>query len=228
VRLTTAVLLAPLRRNPALFAKQAASLDRLSNGRLVLGLAVGGRPDDFEASGVDVHRRARDMDALLEMAQRIWSGESFGVAGAIGPQPARPGGVQIIIGGQAPASLRRAAKYGAGWVAGGGGAQRFREAVEPVRQAWSAAGRTDKPRLMGLAYFALGPDAKAHAEKNLRQYYAFAGPYADMVVQSALVSDDAVRQAVAEYEAAGCDELMLSPCDPDLGQVDALAEVVVH
>src|SRR5690242_16979987 len=59
VRLVTAVLLAPLRPNSALLAKQAASIDRLSGGRLVLGLGVGSRPDDFETSGVDLHRRGR-------------------------------------------------------------------------------------------------------------------------------------------------------------------------
>src|SRR5262252_8700213 len=53
VRLLTCVLLGPLRANPALFAKQAASLDRLSNGRLVLGMAVGSRDDDFQTSGLD-------------------------------------------------------------------------------------------------------------------------------------------------------------------------------
>src|SRR4051794_20332530 len=66
IRLATTILIAPYRANGALVAKQAASLDRLSNGRVTLGVAVGGREDDFEASGVDFHRRGKLFDAMLE------------------------------------------------------------------------------------------------------------------------------------------------------------------
>ena len=92
VRLLTSVLLGPLRANPALFAKQAASLDRLSNGLLVLGMAVGGRDDDFQTSRHDLHQRGKQLDHLVDEAQRIWAGESRGTAGAIGPRPVRQGG----------------------------------------------------------------------------------------------------------------------------------------
>src|ERR671911_2791226 len=66
IRLATTILIAPYRANGALVAKQAASLDRLSDGRLVLGVAVGGREDDYEASGVDFHRREALFEQILE------------------------------------------------------------------------------------------------------------------------------------------------------------------
>ena len=66
IRLATTILIAPYRANGALVAKQAATLDRLSNGRLVLGAAVGGREDDYEASGVDFHVRGRRFDEMLD------------------------------------------------------------------------------------------------------------------------------------------------------------------
>ena len=75
-------MIAPYRANGALVAKQAASLDRVSGGRLTLGVAVGGREDDYEVSGVDFHERGRVMDDMLEQWQRIWHGEV-----AIGPPP---------------------------------------------------------------------------------------------------------------------------------------------
>src|SRR5580692_10513992 len=75
IRLTTTVVLAPLHTNTALFAKQAASLDRLSGGRLVLGLGLGGRDDDFEASGVTTTGKGRRLDEQLTEMKRIWSGE---------------------------------------------------------------------------------------------------------------------------------------------------------
>ena len=65
IRLVTDILIAPLRTNTALFAKQAATIDDLSGGRLVLGLAVGGRPDDFEVSGADFTARGPTFDRQL-------------------------------------------------------------------------------------------------------------------------------------------------------------------
>src|SRR5919206_1619816 len=66
IRLATTILIAPYRANGALVAKQAASLDRASGGRLTLGVAVGGREDDYEVSGVDFHRRGAIFDEMLE------------------------------------------------------------------------------------------------------------------------------------------------------------------
>src|SRR5690349_15795719 len=66
IRLATNILIAPLRANAALVAKQVATLDHLSEGRVTLGVAVGGREDDYEASGVDFRTRGRRFDAMLE------------------------------------------------------------------------------------------------------------------------------------------------------------------
>src|SRR5206468_5213889 len=96
IRLTTAILLAPLRSNSALLAKQAASIQVLSEGRLVLGLAVGARADDFEASAVDFHTRGKRFDELLADMTRIWSGEQRGFAGGIGPDVSQFGPPQML------------------------------------------------------------------------------------------------------------------------------------
>lgn len=82
IRLMTAILIAPYRANGALVAKQAATLHHLSGGRLTLGVAVGGREDDYEASGVDFHTRGRDFDEMLATWKRVWDGDSFGTAAA--------------------------------------------------------------------------------------------------------------------------------------------------
>ena len=109
IRLTTSVLLAPLHTNTALFAKQAASLDRISGGRLVLGLGIGGREDDFAASGLTMAGRGQRFDEQLAEMQRIWAGEGRGDIGPIGPMPARPGGPELILGGSTEASFRHGA-----------------------------------------------------------------------------------------------------------------------
>ena len=86
IELVTDILIAPLRSNVALFAKQAATIDSLSNGRLTLGLGVGGRPDDFEVSGVEFARRGR----IAERAARRDDGRVAGRAGrGTGARPRR-------------------------------------------------------------------------------------------------------------------------------------------
>jgi alkanesulfonate monooxygenase SsuD/methylene tetrahydromethanopterin reductase-like flavin-dependent oxidoreductase (luciferase family) len=220
IRLATCILIAPY-RNGAITAKQAASLDRLSGGRLTLGVAVGGREDDYAAAGVDFGTRGKRMDEMLDEWDRIWEGESFGYAGAIGPV-SRP---RVVLGGTAPASFRRAAAHD-GWIAGGGGPDSFAQGAERTRAAWREAGREGEPVLMALAYFALGDGAQDAANGYLRDYYGFLGEYADAIASSALVTEDAVRGAVQAFADAGCDELVLFPCDPDPGQVDLLAEAI--
>ncbi|HJY57652.1 MAG TPA: LLM class flavin-dependent oxidoreductase, partial [Streptosporangiaceae bacterium] len=150
IRLTTGVLLAPLYTNSALFAKQAASLDRLSGGRLVLGLGLGGREDDFAASGVSTQGRGRRLEEQVAMMKRVWSGEAFGYTGGIGPPPARPGGPEIILGGATQATFDRVARIADGWIMGGGPPDLFAQAAAGVDKAWQDAGRPGRARKLTL------------------------------------------------------------------------------
>jgi alkanesulfonate monooxygenase SsuD/methylene tetrahydromethanopterin reductase-like flavin-dependent oxidoreductase (luciferase family) len=225
-RLMTAILIAPLRSNAALLAKQAATVDSLSGGRLVLGMAVGGREDDYAASGVDFHRRGRLLDTQLEEMHHIWAGEPRGVAGAVGPATRQRGGPPVVLGGQNPAAMARVARWGDGWISGGGGPQFFAAGAKAAQAAWDEAGREGRPRLLALAYFALGPDATERANGYLRDYYAFAPGVVDLIAGGALTSPGAVRAAMDAFAAAGCDELILVPCSPDIAQVDLLAQAV--
>ena len=225
IGLMTAILIAPNRNNAALVAKQAATLDAFSGGRLVLGAAVGGREDDFEAAGADFHTRGKDFEAMLETWERVWSGESFGTAGAIGPAPhhGRPG---VLIGGTVDAAYRRAAEHADGWIMGGGTPDQFREGKAKLEAAWEAAGRDGSPRTAALSYFGLGENGQASANAYLKDYYAFLGDYADMIAGSAATDPDTVRGYVQAFTEAGCDELIFFPSDPDPDQVDLLADAI--
>jgi alkanesulfonate monooxygenase SsuD/methylene tetrahydromethanopterin reductase-like flavin-dependent oxidoreductase (luciferase family) len=225
IRLTTAILITPFRGNGALLAKQLASVDSFSGGRLTVGVAVGGRPDDYAATAVDFETRGKTFDAQLAEFGEVWGGASRGTSGAIGPRPVQPGGPPLLIGGTSAAAIRRTVTHGAGWIAGGGGPQMFAQGAEEVRRAWNDADRPTAPRLAALGYFALGPDAPDLASAYLRDYYAFIPDYVDFIVGGALTSDDAVRAALVEFAEAGCDELILFPCAPDPDQLRRLADV---
>ncbi|GLZ08647.1 monooxygenase [Actinomadura sp. NBRC 104412] len=226
IRLMTSILLVPFRVNAALVAKQAATVDHLSGGRLVLGMAVGGYEDDYAASGVPFAGRGARFDAMLDEMTRVWAGERRGTAGPIGPAPGL-GRSRIVFGGGNERTFARIARWGSGWIAGSRGVGSFRRGSEGVRRAWEAAGRDGTPRLMAQPYFALGPRARQNAEAFLGDHYATEGAAGiEQVVASSLTSPAAVQDAVAAYAEAGCDELLLFPCDPDPEQVGLLAEVL--
>jgi len=130
-----------------------------------------------------------------------------------------------VIGGSAEASFRRAARHGSGWIMGGGTPDQFRQSADKLDQEWLAAGRTDEPRKMALAYFALGPEAERDAKMYLGDYYAFLGEeVAGMIAGSAAKDADTVRQYAAAFEQSGADELVFFPCNSDPEQVDLLVE----
>jgi alkanesulfonate monooxygenase SsuD/methylene tetrahydromethanopterin reductase-like flavin-dependent oxidoreductase (luciferase family) len=218
IRLATDILIAPLRPSTALLAKQTASLDDLSEGRLVLGLAVGGREDDFEAVGADFHARGRAFDRQLDELKRLWKGD-----GGVGPAPANGERPSLMIGGTNDASFARAARHGDGWTQGGGTPEAHAAGRAKVREAWKQAGRDGEPRTMALCYFALGDSAGEIARTSLGDYYAFLGPYADQVVDSAAKDADTVKAYRAAFEQAGADELIYFPASTDPEQVELLA-----
>jgi len=226
IRLTTGVLLAPIYTNTALLAEQTASLDRLSGGRLVLGLGLGGRDDDFAASGVSTQGRGRRLEEQVAMMKRVWSGEEFGYAGGIGPEPVRDGGPEIILGGATEASFRRAARIADGWIMGGGTPEMFAQGAAAVDQAWKDAGRSDRPRKLTLAYYGLGPEARSQAEGYLLHYYGWLGDFAGQIAAGAAVSPEMVRGYAAAFEASGCDEIIFVPTSSRLDQISLLAEAV--
>ena len=226
IRLTTAILILPYRESAAIVAKQAATLHHLSGGRLVLGAAVGGRPDDYEPFGVPMAGRGKRFEEMLEEIKRLWSGEERGVAGGVGPDvSANP--PSLIIGGQVDAAFRRAAKYGVGWMMGGGSAEMFGPAAEKLEAAWMAEGREGSPRKMSLTYFALGDDSEAATRATIGHYYEFAGEYQDYVVAGTAKGPDEIRERVRGFEAQGCDELIMFPASSDPTQVDELAAIVL-
>lgn len=225
IRLATTVLLAPYRNNTALLAKQSATLQRLSGGRLTLGLGIGWREDDYEASGLSFGDRGKLFDEVLEQLGPYWAGSVDDTA--LGPDVAAnlP---QVILGGSIDKAFKRAAKYGAGWMLGGGTPEQFAEGREKLEAAWSEAGREGKPKGWALAYFALGDSAEEDARSYLTHYYAKRGAEtADAIAASAATDEEAVRSYTQAFADAGCDELYLMPCSPDPAQVDLLADAAL-
>jgi alkanesulfonate monooxygenase SsuD/methylene tetrahydromethanopterin reductase-like flavin-dependent oxidoreductase (luciferase family) len=223
IRLVTDVMLGPLRQNPAMIAKQFLSLDAIAGGgRAVLGIALGGREDDYQISGIDMATRGEWLDAALPRIRAIWNGDGE-FESKTGPRP-QGDGPSLLVGGYVHTSLDRAAKYGDGWTQGGATPDAFRESLEYLQEAWRREGRDGNPYGMALAYFSLGRDAQKNAEHDLLDYYAWLGDEtAHQIVDSTAKDADTVKQYIAGFEAAGCDELILFPAASDPQQVELLA-----
>ncbi|MFJ4094971.1 LLM class flavin-dependent oxidoreductase [Kitasatospora sp. NPDC089913] len=226
IGLATSILISPLRNNTALLAKQAATVDRLSGGRLTLGMAVGSRPDDFEVGQVEKAGRGARTGTQVAELRRHWADAQSGREPSVGPAPIRPNGPELILGGHSPAALARAARLGDGWIGGGTGPIMFAQGSQALREQWAAEGREGAPRLVALAYFALGADGTKHTEGYLRSYYRDAGPFVEHILRGAADNPGKLRGLVGKYAESGCDELLLMPCAGDLGQVEAAAQVL--
>jgi alkanesulfonate monooxygenase SsuD/methylene tetrahydromethanopterin reductase-like flavin-dependent oxidoreductase (luciferase family) len=226
IGLATTILIVPCRGSAAVLAKQAATVHALSGGRLVLGAAVGGREDDYEATGVPFEDRGERFERMLDEINRLWAGEGRGHAGGVGPDVS-DNPPPIVVGGQVEAAFRRAAKYGDGWIMGTAPPDYFPPAVEKLEAAWRAEGRDGEPRKMALAYFSLDDDPEEQARRSIGRYYAFAPDYAEMMVAGAAKGEDEVGQRVRSFEEVGCDELIMCPASSDPAQVDKLAATVL-
>lgn len=223
IGLTTSILIGPMRRSSSIVAKQAASLQKLSGGRHTLGIAVGGREDDFVATGADFGSRGEELDVMLSEMTAIWKGASeISVGPDVADSPPR-----LIVGGSVEAAFRRAAAHGEGWIMGGGTPEMFADGRQKLEAAWSEAGREGTPHGMALAYFALGDDAEQHANDYLKDYYAFLGEMAGQIAASAATDPGTAAGYVKAFSEAGCDELILFPCNADPDQVDLLAAAVL-
>src|SRR2546423_5706898 len=182
VRLVTTIVIGPLHKDTIL-AKATASLDGLSGGRLVLGLAVGARKDDYDAAGIDFRSRGKRLSEQLATLRSLWED------GSIGPRAARPGGPELLVGGLSDQGFARVARYADGYVHGGGPPKAFARAADKARAAWYDAGRPGKPQLWAQGYFALGGnDVQAAGSNYLRNYYAFTGPFAERIATGLLTN----------------------------------------
>ena len=228
IGLMTSVVIGPTRET-TLLARQAATIDTLSGGRLTLGLGIGVRDNDYLATGFDFHRRGRRVEEQLPILRRLWVGEPLSSEiGPIGPR-SRARGPELLIGGYVPAIVRRIALWGDGYMAPGGGEpESMVKMWQQIEQAWREAGREGKPRWVGASYFALGPNAVDHATRYINANYGYNPELATRRLRSLPASRQAVEDSIKRQADMGVDEFILRPCAEDLDQMELLAEIAVR
>jgi alkanesulfonate monooxygenase SsuD/methylene tetrahydromethanopterin reductase-like flavin-dependent oxidoreductase (luciferase family) len=205
-------------------AKDMASVDRLCDGRLTVGVGVGGREHDYLAIGGDFSHRWQRMDDQVARMRRIWAQEPpFDGADPVGPPPVQADGPPIVAGVVGPKAIARAARWATGVDDPSQITRVDRDALaaqrEKVVTAWKDAGRDEAPHFSSSLWYALGPDAADRLRGYVYDYLKIFGEdMAKQVAASAPVhSPEALRDAVDAARDAGCDELFLVPTttDPD-------------
>jgi alkanesulfonate monooxygenase SsuD/methylene tetrahydromethanopterin reductase-like flavin-dependent oxidoreductase (luciferase family) len=232
VRLWTTIVILPL-HDPVMTAKELASVDVLCEGRLTVGVGVGGREHDYRAVGAGFERRWDRLDRAVERMRAVWRGEPpFEGADPVGPAPVQAGGPPLIAGSMGPKSVARAARWAAGvdgaWTLDGDESA-MRDAFAMIDAAWRDAGRSESPHRSSSIWYALGDDAEERLRAYAHQYMKiFGDDVADWAAGSVTCfTPDALRRAVDAAAAAGADEFFLVPTTADPAElertVDALA-----
>ncbi len=225
IRLGTAVLLLPL-RPAALAAKEIASVDIISGGRLILGAGIGGEyPKEFEAVGVPVRERGARADEALRVLKLLYSEDNVRFEGrftkldgvSLMPKPAQPGGPPIWVAGRSDAAMRRAGRLADGYFPYLFSPERFRDGLSKAREYAEKAGR-DPNSITGAIYqfIALADtydEAKSMAAADLSRRYN--QPF-DKIVDRYVVmgnADDCARR-LADFAEAGVEHFILVPIVP--------------
>lgn len=226
VRLWTTIVILPA-HDAVETAKHLASVDRLCDGRLTVGVGVGGREHDYRAIGAPFTRRWARMDEQVAEMRRIWAGEPpFEGADPVGPPPVQAGGPPLVAGVMGPKALARASRWAAGVDDGstvfGIDPVATGAAFDRVRAAWRDAGRTEVPHLSASLWYALGDGASERLRDYGYSYMRIFGEDLAGAMAGALTTStpESLRSAVETLEDLGCDELFLVPTTVDPTELD--------
>ena len=212
-------------------AKEIATLDVLSAGRVTLTVGVGGREVDYQSVGASFAKRHQRMDDAVARMREIWRGVPA-VEGAdeIGPRPVQPGGPPIIAGVMGPRAMRRAAAWADGVYvfSMSGEASEIQEMFSLADQAWEQAGRDTPPRRIAGFWYSLADDGPKKLYDYVYQYLAVFGDEPARAVAKTMKRGDAAAtlEAIEKIGALACDELILSPASAGLEEIERLAQVV--
>jgi len=225
-------------REPLLLAKQCATLDMLSSGRLLPGFGIGSpRGPEWTAMHLDPTTRGRRTDEALEIIARLWSGEKLDYAGKyfqltgaqIAPLPVQPD-LPMWIGGSSDAAVRRTAKYGTGWQSGAETPETVGKVIAAIKTAVVAAGRSiDEDHYGAALAYRFGSWEDPGMARLAEAYETRTGR--DAREAFAIGDADLIMSRLTEYVDAGACKFILRPVaqgDVEMyGQTKRLVEEIL-
>lgn len=233
-------IIVPQLHDPVMLAKALATGDMLSNGRLTVGVGVGGREEDYRAAGADpATKTRREMAERVAVMKRVWAGENVtGATLPVGPPPVQPGGPSVLVGTMGPRTLADAAH----WSDGLAGVTLdldltgVRALFDQATAAWAAAGR-ERPRLTTSFWFALADHAddtsaaRDQVHQHLLRYMNWIpSKFVDAMAPTTGFAGtvEQLREVLQGFAAIGTDEVQLIPTGSDVQQVHRLSAMVAE
>lgn len=233
IDLGTAVLLASM-RNAAQLAQQAATVDALSGGRLILGVGAGPPGTevnaDFDLVGTDFGRRGTRMMDVVHGARELWRADGTSTQQRLQPLCATEGGPRLWLGGSGPRGLERAGQHFDGWFPTAPSVDAFAEQLATVRSHAADAGR-DPASITAAAYLTVNigePDsAAAEVAEHSKLYYGVEIEVLRRVMGTYSGSPADVAAWLQGYIDAGCEHICIRLASPDVdAQLDRLVELL--
>jgi probable F420-dependent oxidoreductase len=236
VRLGTSVIVAPL-RNPVQLAKSLSSLDHLSQGRLTVGLGLGGNPDDLVPFGISPERRVRRFVEIIDVMKALWTepearfqGEFWQLEGTrMEPKPVQKPHPPIWFGARQPQALRRAVRHADGWMgAGSSSTEQFVSGFGQVQMYLEESGRDPSTFAVSKRVYVALDNNEERAETRLREWFGRRYGNAEMASQvSVWGSADRCIEELAKVTSAGAEMVLLNTAFDDMEQLEALAQDVI-
>jgi probable F420-dependent oxidoreductase len=234
--LGTSVLITVI-RNPVQLAKGLATLDQLSNGRLIVGVGVGGPHVPEAVFGVSSERRGRRFVEGLQVMKALWTQPRAAISGefwqfadvAMEPKPAQKPHPPLWFGARDTVALRRAARLGDGWMgAGSSSSADFVKQAELLRPFLDEERRDpDKFAISKRVYLAIDND-RARAERRLRDWFAMRYKNADMAARVSIWGNRAeCIDRLGELVRTGAKHLLLNPVFDEMEHMELLASDVI-
>ena len=238
MKLGTSTLVLPT-RHPIVLAKELATLDFLSRGRLFPAIGLGGEESkDLQAIGVSRKERATRTDEMIALLRRLWTEENVTFRGkfftvqdvTITPRPHQKNGLPLWIGGRSEAALRRTGRLGDGWLVSSVSPAEVEGGIKSIRAYAAAAERQVPEDHYGVLipfYFA---ESRARAFEVAGH---FIRPRGDIAVEdfTAFGKAEDIRAKVESYIAAGATKFIMRPCGPFdqwRAQIEMLAREVIR
>ncbi|MCP5039588.1 MAG: LLM class flavin-dependent oxidoreductase [bacterium] len=231
VRLMPYVLIMPM-HSEVNRAKELATIDVISEGRLCLGVGAGARDEDYKAVGAAFHsKRLSQLEQQVATMKRVWAGEIVvdGPLRPVEPAPFRSGGPEILAASLSQAAIKHVSRWADG-LAGfsfGPSIEEIQNTFDLARRYWQEHERPE-PRLVTSFWYALGPAARTQLDTYLHRYLNFFGEQAAKQLAKNVTCDSAekLRDMIHRIEDTGADEVSLVPTTSDPADLDRVAEAL--
>ena len=230
VTLNASLYVLPM-RSAVMTAKEAATIDVISGGRMAVTVGVGGRENDYRAVGAPFTNRHQRLDDQVAEMKRVWRGEPiWDGADEVGPVSPQSPNIPLYSGAMGPKAIARAAKWADGIYGCSmpGDREGHQQIFDMAKAAWKAEGRAEKPYLIGSFWYSLSPDAETDLKSYVHGYMKYMGEDIAGYMSGAMTrhTPAAILEAIENVRAAGADELLLVPATAHYNEVDRLAELI--